>query len=467
MSEGLRLPFSKLVAYALPALPLAALTLPLYVIVPTFYTETLGLSLASVGAALLFVRIFDALNDPVIGWLSDRWRPAFGRRRVVFALSLVPAAFAAWMLFTPPAGAGTLYLAFWGAALSVGYTLCLIPYAAWGAEIAGDYQERSRIAAAREGLTLAGTLAAISIPFAVDGGAQGSAAGLAVLGAAVAIALPLAGAVTVWSVPEPREYSTTRVSLGAGLRAMAANGPFLRLIAAFFLNGLANGIPATLFLYYVSDRLALPDLRGPLLFLYFLCGVAGVPFAVWTARHLGKHRAWAFAMILACVVFALVPFIPPGSAILFAGVCVVTGFLLGFDLSLPPSIQADVIDVDTARSGDQRSGIYFAAWSLATKLSLALGVGIVFPLLGAFGFTPGAAVAPESSPAFALAALYAWLPVAFKLAAIAIMWRFPLDENAQAKLRRTIEGRVNPASAAGSRLSRARQAGNRAGTARG
>ncbi len=447
-SDTRRLPLSALVPYALPALPLAALTLPLYVIIPTFYTETMGLSLASVGAALLFVRIFDALNDPLIGWLADRWRPSFGRRRAVFALSLIPAAFAAWMLFAPPDGVTALYLTLWGALLSVGYTACLIPYAAWGAEMANGYAERSRVAAAREGLTLVGTLAAISIPFIVDAGsagAGGSVAGLSALGLAVAVSLPLAGLLTIWRVPEPHEYSTSRISLAGGLRAMAANRPFLRLIASYFLNGLANGIPATLFLYYVSDRLALPEMRGPLLFLYFLCGIAGVPFAVWVAKRIGKHRAWSLAMVVACVVFALVPLIPPGGLFAFSLVCVVTGFLLGFDLALPSSIQADVIDVDTAASGEQRSGFYFAAWSLATKLSLALGVGIVFPLLGLFGFTPGAPVAPESGTAFALSALYAWLPVGFKLAAIAMMWNFPLDESAQGNLRRVIESRVNPA----------------------
>ncbi len=91
----------------MPAIPLAALTLPLYVLVPTFYTETLGLPLASVGFALLIVRLFDAVNDPLIGWAGDRFRPRFGRRR---------------MLFAPPFGATPLWLGGWGLALSLGYS---------------------------------------------------------------------------------------------------------------------------------------------------------------------------------------------------------------------------------------------------------------------------------------------------------------------------------------------------------
>ncbi|MDN2565985.1 MFS transporter [Aquibium sp. A9E412] len=438
----MRLPTRRLMLYAAPALPLAALTLPLYIIVPTFYAETLGVPLAAVGAALLAVRVFDALNDPLIGALADRWRPAFGRRRTAFALSLPLTALAAWMLFRPPDGAGAGYLALWGAVLSLGYTATLLPFAAWGAELAGDYRERARVAAWREGFTLVGSLAAIAIPFSVGlQRAEGAGDGLGLLGLVVALALPLAGALTLAAVPEPREHSVARIGFRAGLAHMRGNGPFLRLMAAYLVNGLANGIPATLFLYFVSDRLALPELRGPLLFLYFLSGVAGVPLALAAAGRLGKHRAWALAMLAACAVFVWVPAIPPGGLAAFAAVCVLTGLALGFDLSLPAAIQADVIDVDTEASGEQRSGVYFAAWSLVTKLSLALGVGIAFPLIGLAGFAAGAGADNPPGALLALAATYAWLPVALKLVAVALMWRFPLDRAAQTRLRARIEAR--------------------------
>lgn len=435
------MPLSTLLLYALPALPLATLTLPLYIIVPTFYTETLGLPLAAVGAALLAVRIFDAVNDPVIGWLADRWRPGIGRRRAVFLLSLPVSALACVMLFWPPADADPAYLALWGCVLSVGYTASFLPYSAWGAELAGGYRERARIAGFREGLTLTGTLLAIALPFAIGFDGGDGLHGLAVLGLAVAGLLLAFGGLAAATVPEPREYSVARIAFLDGLRKMAANGPFLRLIAAYFVNGLANGIPATLFLYFVSDRLGAPDMRGPLLFLYFLCGIAGVPLALRLAGRLGKHRAWCWAMLANCAIFAGAPLLGEGDVAIFVGICVATGLCLGFDLSLPPAIQADVIDVDTAGSGEQRSGFYFAAWSLATKLALALGVGIVFPLLAGFGFEPGAASGNSGEALFALAAVYAWLPIALKLGAVALMWNFPLDEAAQSALRGRIEAR--------------------------
>ena len=123
----------------------------------------------------------DAVSDPVIGWLSDRWRPAFGRRRGFFLMALPVAAISCVMLFWPPEKPGALYLAFWGAALSMGFTATQLSYTAWGAELAGNYRERSRIAGFREAFTLVGTLIAIALPFAI-GIEGGGLHGLAVLG---------------------------------------------------------------------------------------------------------------------------------------------------------------------------------------------------------------------------------------------------------------------------------------------
>jgi GPH family glycoside/pentoside/hexuronide:cation symporter len=192
--------------------------------------------------------------------------------------------------------------------------------------------------------------------------------------------LPLFGALAVSPRPEPIEHSRTRVDLSSGLSHLVRNRPFVRLIAAFFLNGLANGIPATLFLYFVSARLGSSRRARPAAVLLFSVRHRGrATGGTWAARKVGKHRAWCYGMLAACAAFAPAPLLPEGSLIAFAVICALTGVLLGFDLTLPPAIQADVIDVDTAASGEQRSGTYFAAWSLATKLSLAGGVGVVFP----------------------------------------------------------------------------------------
>lgn len=421
-----------LLAYAAPSLPIAALTLPLYVILPSFYASVVGLPLAQVGTILLAVRLADALSDPLVGYLSDRIAPPLGRRRGWFLLAALPAALSAYMILTPPVGAGALYLLGWGLALSLAYTAAIIPYSAWGAELADDYHGRSRIAAAREGMVLVGTLLAVSVPAVADTlGAPDQAAALAVLAIVIALSLPLLAGLAVLRLPEPARGGGRQPGLREGLGPILRNKPFLRLLAAFVVNGFANGLPATLFLFFVARVLERPDLQGPFLFLYFLCGIAGVPLWLAVSRRIGKHRAWSVAMIGACAIFILVPLLGPGDLIGFAAICVLTGLALGADLALPASIQADVIDVDRLETGARRSGLYFALWGLATKLALALAVGVAFPLLDLAGFE---AEGTGTAGLGTLVALYAVVPVGLKLVAIWLMWGFPLDEASHSRL---------------------------------
>ena len=438
MSDS-RLSLSRLIVYALPAIPLAALTLPLYSFIPTFYAETLGLPLAGIGLALFLVRAFDAVNDPVAGILADRFRPAFGRRRAWFTASIPFVLLGVWKVFWPPADADVWYLGIWSLVLSVGYTVAILPFTAWGAELERSYEGRSRITGMREGLTLIGTLLAITIPFSLGWEDASSFHGFALLAICILVSLPLLAGLTVWLVPEPEEHSTTRIGLIEGFKQVKSNNEFVRLASAFFLNGFGNSIAATLFLLFCSARLGLTELRGPFLFVYFLCGVISVPFWNWVAGKTSKHRAWCIAMIFAAIVFCPAPFLPEGSAWAFGVVCVLSGLALGADISLPPSIQADVIDVDTARTGEQRSGVYFSLWSLATKMSLALAVAAVFNALGWFGFD---ARTPENSTAAGLTALgflYGWGPIMLKLPSLALMWNFPLGRNEVERLREQID----------------------------
>ncbi|MEI8144719.1 MAG: MFS transporter, partial [Alphaproteobacteria bacterium] len=394
---------ARLAAYAAPSLPLAILTLPLYALVPNFYAVNVGLSIALVGQVLLVVRLVDALFDPFAGYLTDRTRSRFGRRKIWVVAGFPVAALAAVMVFMPPQGAGAGYLLFWGSLLSLGWTLILVPYSAWGAELSQTYSGRDRVAAAREGLAFVGTLLALIVQAVT----ADLATTLMVFALVIVVGLPVTTLIAVAFVPEPEDRTVEPLSFMAGLGYMRENIPFVRLVIAFLVNGLANGLPATLFLFFVVDKLGATQAQaGQVLVLYFICGVIGVPFWLWRAKTIGKHRAWCHSMVVACLAFAVAPFLGPGDIAAFAAVCVVTGLCVGADLVLPASLQADVIDVDTARSGEQRSGLYLAVWGLATKLALALAVGIAFPILGASGFDPQAGLKTETG-LLALGLLYA------------------------------------------------------------
>lgn len=438
-----KLPLSVLLAYGAPGLPAALLGLPLLLYLPTYYAGNLGLGFKVVGAILLLARIWDVIADPLVGWASDRFGARFGRRRSWLLAAAPLVLVSTWLLFRPPADVSPLYLLVWALAAYLGWTMMTIPHQAWGAELTADYSERNRVMAVREGFGLIGVMAAAAAPTLLHlAGAIGPdedevAVTLSTLAWAIIVLLPLSGAWLLIRVPEPRRVRPpAALDWRAGARLIAGNAPFRRLLIAYLFNGVANGLPTTLFLLFVAHVLALPESTGLFLLCYFVTGVLGMPLWLKIARRHGKHRTWAWAMLYNCVVFALVPALGPGDMVAYLAVCLSTGLALGADLLLPPSMQADVVDVDTEAGGDQRTALYFAIWGMATKLAQALAVGIAFPLLDLLGFS----ASPDSETArFGLVALYAGAPVIFKLIAVALVWNFPLDAAVQEALRRKID----------------------------
>ena len=431
----------RLLAYGLPGLPLAGLGVPLFIFLPAFYAQNRGLSLEAVGFALLLARLWDALSDPLVGMLSDRTRTRFGRRKPWLFAGIPITCLAVYMLFVPPEGADTLHLFGWSMLLYLGWTMVQLPYAAWGAELTSAYHERSRITAFREGMLVLGTLLAAGMPAIISaaGGGEDTGTVLTVLAFFLIVALPVSIILAAAIMPE-RPLAATRQHFSANWRTGTAlllgNKPFLRLILAYLLNGLANGLAATLFVLFVDKGLGIPEKTDGLLLIYFLAGILSIPAWLAVSHRAGKHRTWIAAMLVNSAIFVLVPFLGPGDYFAFLIICIGTGFCLGADLVLPPSMQADVVDVDTAEGGGSRAGIYFALWGMATKLALALAVGIAFPVLDAAGFDANGS--NDTSALLTLALLYGAAPVVLKLVAIAIMHGFPLTEARQADLHRRI-----------------------------
>lgn len=429
-----RLGRSVLTAYAAPALPLAAMYFPVYVFLSEFYADTHGLSLVAIGTVFILVRVFDAISDPMVGILSDRITTRWGRRRPWLALGTPLVGFAAWMLFVPPEGVSTTFFTLWLFLLTLGWTVMLTPYFAWGAELTGDYAERSTVSIWRETTGLVGTILA-AVLYSLGETAEEGMCNVAVL---IVAGLPVAVILCLARVPEPRDFSRTQASIGSLWRVLTGERLFLRLLAAFFINGAANALPAGLFLFFVGQRLGAPDLGGPLLILYFGAAVVAAPLWPWLVRRgYPKHGVWCGAMLYACLVFAAVLFLREGDIMAFVVICALSGAALGADLSLPAAMQADLVDLDTARSGSQRTGAFFALWSLAQKFALAGSGGAALILLGWIGFS---ASDPNSEGALhGLSLLYALAPIVLKLAAIRLMWRFPMDEIEQKALRLRIE----------------------------
>jgi GPH family glycoside/pentoside/hexuronide:cation symporter len=221
--------------------------------------------------------------------------------------------------------------------------------------------------------------------------------------------------------PKPNKPAQNYVKPG-GLLTPFRNTKFRWLFAVFILNGIAAAIPATLFLFFTNDRLALPQYSGLFLVLYFLAAAVSMPLWAILARRYGEKRAWLIGMALAITAFVWAYFLTSGAISGFAVICILSGFALGADLALPPALLAGVIG--HANDIGKHEGAYFGIWNWATKMNLALAAGISLPLLEILGYKTGTT---DIQGLHALAIGYALLPCMLKGFAAALLWRAPLD----------------------------------------
>ena len=434
------------IRYGAAAFALGMPTIPLLIHLPPVYAEDLGLGLTATGAALFTARLLDVITDPIIGAVSDRLKSPFGRRKPLIALGAIVGAAGVLLLLNPSENPGALYLAAWASVLYLGWTLINIPYLAWGADLHTAYDKRARLTGVRESFMLAGILFAGVIPAAtVATGADGMSA-LSITGWGIVMAGAVVFSLLLLTVaePAPRPLQVGDPLLPS-IRDLASNGPFNRLLFGWFINSLANGVPAVLFILFMKHVIGANEItQGLFTLLYFLAGIVGMPLWIWLSRRHSKHRIWCVAMVVASVTFAAAPALEAGDILLFGIIVLLTGLCLGAELALPPAMQADVAEYEYFRKGRDRTGIMFAAWSMSTKLALAASVGIAFPMLDWLGAPEQGST--EKYDSMTLALIYAGLPVVLKTSVILLMWDYPLNQSKLAIIQRRLSTTVKNSS---------------------
>ncbi len=414
---------------------------------PAFYTQELGLGMAGVGAILMLARFWDVVTDPVIGFLSDRTRLRAGRRKpwMVAAVPLVMVA--VYNLYFPPADVSSGFLLGWIMVFWLGWTLFNIPYFAWGAELSPSYAERTRITGWRTVAGLLGTLLAIAVPAASQllfGWGGRNAEIMWLIGAGALLLMPLCVAVAAWRVPERFDFVPATLRVWAGVRIMWRNAPFRRLLFAFMFSSLAVSLTTPLFVLFVAHVILEPSAAPQVVLFYFVGNLLGVPLWVWLARRTDKHITWLCSISLMGVMFPQFIWLGPGDLVLVGALMFVLGIGGGNTQVVPSSMKADVIDLDSLESGQDRAGLFFAAWSTATKVVAALGVGISMPVLAVLGFDPTVVNSPEDLRAFQV--YFSLSPLAFYLLSGFLIIGYPIDEAGHARIRRRLADRaVEPA----------------------
>ncbi|MGD9031063.1 MAG: glycoside-pentoside-hexuronide (GPH):cation symporter [Desulfobacteraceae bacterium] len=447
-SDANSVPLSKKLSYAAPAFALAVVGIPVYVYIPKFYTDVVGVHITVLGYLILAVRLFDAVTDPAIGFLSDRTRTRFGRRRPYIGAASILLALAIYALFNPPVASPTFETFWFGVSifsLFLFWTLAVVPYESLGPEITFDYHERTTLFGMRDGALIAGTLVAASSPALVTW-AMGMPPGgegerekffwISVLYGPLVVAFCWWCVLSIRERPQPE--GDEKQGLWQGFRCVAQNRPFIILLVSYTVSAFGNNLPATLILYYVEYVLQ-SKLADLFLIIYFVTGVLFLPGWILVSRSLGKKWTWIASMGVNTGAFVGVFFLGPGDVWIYGILVFVSGIGLGATLAIPSAMQADVIDYDELLSGERREGHYIGLWSVTKKLAAALGVGIALPILGKVGYMPN--VEQSEEVLLTLRLLYALVPSVCNIVALIIALAYPISRKRHGEIRFAIAER--------------------------
>jgi len=401
----------RLSAFAIFGAVLAAAGLPIYIYAPPFYAETYGVSLTGIAAVLFWLRLFDAIQDPALGWVSER----LGSRRglgIALGAALLAVSMVGLFAVAPPVHP-LLWFAITITGLFSAYSFLSINFYAQGVSksesIAGGHV---RLGAWREGGALIGVCIAAVAPTLLMGV---SAAPFAIFAFGFAMVVILA------VIAMASEWRGGVESDATPIRAILADPLARKLLILALVNATPLAVSSTLFLFFVEGRLEAPGWEGPLLVLFFLAGAATAPGWSWAARQYGSKPVLLVAMVAAIFAFGFATTLGAGDVWLFAIVCIASGATIGADLVLMPALFSSRM-AEISPNGGQGFGL----WSLVSKFTLAFAAIALLPLLEAVGFQAGSATQPPEALQL-LTILYALVPCALKLIAIGLLAATNLD----------------------------------------
>lgn len=407
--------------YGILGIPIAFLGFPLYIYLPTFYVEHIGLSVGVVGTILLIARLIDMLADPFIGRFCDIYSTKFN---IIF-ISSIFLIFGLFFLIKP-----IYYNYFWLFLFSIityiSYSFVLIPYLSLNSILSNNESENTKLAFSREIFIIVGVLISLLIPyiFLVSDDSKKS---LELLLYTILIIFPII--LTIFYIKlkslEIKNKNIISNNFFKSLKIFFINYPYhKKLFFAFLLNNLANALPATLFLFFVKYVLVLEEKTGLFLIIYFLSAIITFPIWIKLSNKISKKSTWILSIFIAISAFSFVPFLSEGDFLYFAIICVITGMCLGADMALPSSIQADVAN-ETKQKNEDITGVLFGFWAMITKLSLSLAVAISFISLE---FTNFETQNINQLSILAIIFLYSILPILFKLLSIILLLKYKVTK---------------------------------------
>lgn len=417
-----------------------------------FLTNVAGLNPAWAGSVILICKLWDAVNDPMVGWLSDRTQSPLGRRYPWMLVGAIPLGICfvgIWVVppFTSQIGLMAYYtliaLLFFTA-----YTAVIIPYATLAAELTEHYDERTNLVSYKAAFSIGSSIVALvlaQIIFAVVQNEQQQYLTLGVVCGAIAA---VAVYICVWGTRRRFRWMQTQrqdaittdtLPIGEQIRVVFRNRPFLFVIGIYLCSWLGVQVTAAILPYFVVDWMQLPDTHFTQMALT-VQGTALVMMTFWSrlARRVGKQRIYCIGIPLTLIAQAGLFLLQPGQIGWMYTLAMLAGAGLANAYIVPWAMLPDVVDLDQLQTGYRRDGIFFGFMVQLQKIAVAIALFLVGKILDWSGFITRTAdqtmpIQPDSA-LWAIRWLIGPIPSLILAGGLLLTWFYPITRQVHSEI---------------------------------
>jgi Na+/melibiose symporter-like transporter len=437
------LSFWTMLTFTVANLPIVAQGIALLIFLPRYFASHLHVSLVTIGAAFAVVRLIDIFVDPLLGVLMDRTRTSLGRYRVWLLAGVPILMLSVWRLYFAPDGIGVVYLIGWLLALYLATSILMLAYAAWGANLATAYHERTRLGAIAQPVAVTAGMIILFLPALSKTLGGTDAQGVQAMGLFIIVAAPIAIGFAAWRTPE----RIAPAAAGPAFKAidywrLITRPAVIRLSLAAMALSLGPGWQGALYLFFANEILgfSIPAAAG-LVGASLIGGAIGAPVFALISRRLGKSGALMVATTSYSVGMFSFLLVHDGNVLVGALVLGFLGFTQAGWLIMMAAMMADVGDDVRLEQGAERMGLLYSLVTGATKIAGALAFALSYPLLAALGFRPGEGAANSHQALLGLELAYYIGPVFFVLVGglCFIGWRLTAERHGE--IRRRLDAR--------------------------
>ncbi|MBE8221068.1 MAG: MFS transporter [Alphaproteobacteria bacterium] len=441
-TSGHHVSWKTLLLYAAPPIGMGYMFCLVSLYLLKFSTDILGIGAGVMGFILGMSRIWDAISDPLAGYLSDRTKTRWGRRRPWILGSIVPISISFWMVFSPPASLSDSQLVYWMACAVIGFysaqTIFIVPHLSLGAELTDNHHDRNKIFGARHAGWIVGYILALGTLYLLLNAESVGPEQVRIIAADqsfyAAFITVIGLLVCAVGIREREEFSQFGPKNPfSAFKDVWQNGHARLLLTAIFIENIGSAVITIITVYNAEYVMKRADLAPLFILSYMIFSLVLVP--VWTplARRIGKKRLWVGSMVVTAFAFGGMGTLSEGDVWPLLILAAIAGTAGGCGGTINPSIKSDIIDYDEYMCGERKEGAYFAAWYFVSKMAYGIMLMVTGFALGWAGYVPKIADQADTV-VYTLRFLYGGVPFICYILGACLLLRFAFNEREHAEV---------------------------------